>query len=86
MALQIVQADFRKPARVHDHIAVRVRDIEETDSEGTWPHDWSMIARGQVISRFDDLLRMLEDKGVWFGHFDHRAQDAVEERHPILGR
>src|SRR5262245_38573845 len=31
MALQIVQADFIKSTRIHDHLAVGVRDFEEPD-------------------------------------------------------
>jgi hypothetical protein len=33
--------------------------------------------------RLERRLRMLEDKGIGFGHFDHRSQYAVEQQHAI---
>jgi hypothetical protein len=63
VAWQVMQADFREAAGVHDHVAVRIRDIE-TNVEVN-PAGASVItARGQVVRWFYYLLRVLEYKGI----------------------
>jgi hypothetical protein len=63
VAWQVMQADFREAAGVHDHVAVRIRDIE-TNVEVN-PAGASVItARGQVVRWFYYLLGVLEYKGI----------------------